>query len=179
MRGLILVLALAFSGTVALADIGWNTARMTPGSVMVLKDSDGVERMHVARGHVQGLKRFDTYAGRGAGATYLGSYLTTATGDVVRQIEFDGVVTQFAPHRCNRTLGECRYTITHADGFVENRVRVTRATADGLVWQEHGLDGLMAEGAIELDADGVAKGGWRKQKSGKKVRTKRVMIALK
>lgn len=179
MRTLILALSFALSASVAAADISWRADRMAPGSVMVMKDSAG-EITHVKRGMERGEHLFDTFAGRGANAAYIGSYRVNERGEVTATIAADGAVTTYSPHRCTRTLGKCQFTVTHADGFVEPRSRVTRPTRTGFEYQEFGLDGLIAEGGLELDQIGAAKKGWSKQRGqGRKTRTKRVLIALK
>ncbi|MDA7423509.1 hypothetical protein [Thalassococcus lentus] len=179
MRFLILALSLAFSASVAAADISWKADRMAAGSVMVMKDSAGAIT-HVKRGQSGDLHVFDTFNGQGRNAAYIGSYHTNARGEVTALIAADGAVTRFAPHRCTRTVGKCSYTVIHSDGFQEQRTRITEETRNGLRYQEFGLDGLIAEGALELDEIGAAKSGWKKQRGqGRKVRSKRVLIALK
>lgn len=179
MRILILSLLVAFAASHASADITWNAGRMGPGSMLVMQDAEGAVT-HVKRGTQNGLHVFDTYAGTDRTARYIGSYTVTGRGEVTATIAADGAVTSYAPHRCTRTLGTCRFVVTHPDGFVEPRTRVTEATATGLRYREYGLDGLIAEGALDLDGMGVAKKGWRKDgKDKRKVRTKRVRIALK
>lgn len=179
MRFLILALSLAFSASVAAADIGLKADRMAAGSVMVMKDSAGAIT-HVKRGQSGDLHVFDTFDGQGRNAAFIGSYHTNARGEITAMIAADGAVTRFAPHRCTRTVGKCSFTIIHADGFQEQRSRVTQETRNGLRYQEFGLDGLIAEGALELDHMGVVKNGWKKKRGqGRKVRSKRVLIALK
>ncbi len=179
MRILILALTVAFSASHAAADISWQADRMAPGSIMVMEDSQG-RLTHVKRGTEAGQHVFDLFDGEGRAARYVGSYTVNGRGDVTSTVAADGAVTRFTPHRCSRTPGKCQFTITHADGFVEPRTRVTRPTASGLAWQEYGLDGLIAEGALELDRIGAAKKGWKKDRRGKgKTRTRRVMIALR
>ncbi len=179
MRILILALSLAFSASAAAADISWHADRMAPGSVMVMKDDAGAVT-HVKRGTERGQHVFDTFAGQGRGATFTGSYTVNAQGNVTTTIAPDGAVTRYRPHRCNRTPGRCAYVMIHADGFKEPRTRVTSATRSGLTYEEYGLDGLMAQGALELDRLGAAKSGWMKRaQDRRKLRTTRVMIALK
>ena len=179
MRILIVALVLAFQTSLAAADIALRADRMAPGSMMIMQDSQGLVT-HVKRGVEAGQHVFDTFAGKGASAVYIGSYTTNDRGDVTAMIASDGAVTRFAPHRCNRTPGRCDFTITHVDGFKEPRTRVTEATANGLRYQEYGLNGLVAEGALDLDGNGLARKGWKKEKSdSRKTRTKRVLIALK
>ena len=179
MRFLMLALTLAFSASFVSADVTWRAGDMDNGTVMVMQDNRGTHVTHVKRGSVETGFLFDVYGGKGAGPR-LGSYVVNARGDVLKTIAADGAVTTYAPHRCNRTMGTCSYTMTHADGFVEKRTRVTEETAQGLRYREYGLDGLMTEGGLELDAMGAAKGSWRKDRREKrKVRTKRIMIALR
>ncbi|EBA08458.1 hypothetical protein [Sagittula stellata] len=180
MRALTIALALFFMANPAHADIGWKVDRFGPGSVMVMKDRSGATT-HVSRGTDGNLHVFDVYDGRGASAEFVGRYKTTARGDVVETVAFDGAVTRFVPNRCNRTEGTCRFTVIHPDGFAEPRTRVTRATRGGLRYQEFGLDGLIAEGVLTLDGNGAAKGGWTADAPNeeRKLRTKRVLVALK
>lgn len=145
---------------------------------MVMKDRTGV-LSHVKRGTSGDTHMFDIFAGQGRDAEYLGGYKVNARGEVIQTTAFDGAVTRYAPHRCSRTLGKCTFTVTHVDGFVEQRTRVTEATADGLRYREYGADGLMSEGALQLDQIGAAKSGWRKGPGKRKTRSRRVMIALK
>ena len=180
MRALTLVLALFFTANTVHADIAWQVDRFGPGSVMVMKDRSGA-MTHVARGTEGNLHVFDVYDGTGGSADFVGRYKTTARGDVVETVAFDGAVTRFVPNRCNRTEGTCRFTMIHPDGFAEPRTRVTRATRAGLRYQEFGLDGLMAEGALELDGNGAAKAGWTTDAPNeeRKLRVRRVLVALK
>ncbi len=179
MRALLIALGLIFSATLATADISWKLDRFGAGSVMVLKDRSGA-LTHVKRGTTTDAHIFDVYAGATTSGAYLGMYETNARGDVTATVAVDGAVTRFVPHRCSRTLGTCQFTVIHSDGFQEPRSRVTRATRNGLRYQEFGLDGLMSEGEIKLDANGASKGGWKKNpETGKsKVRTRRIMIAM-
>ena len=180
MRALLIALALTFTASLAQADIDWKVERFGAGSQLVLADRTGA-LTHVKRGTDGALHIFDVYAGQGAAATFVGSYKTTARGDVVETIAFDGAKTRFVPHRCNRTLGDCQFTMIHPDGYAEPRSRVTKAIRGGFGYREYGLDGLIAEGQLKLDANGATKGGWKKDKpkEERKTRIKRVLIALK
>ncbi len=178
MRFLMLALTLAFSASSVSADIAWRAGEMADGTTMVMQDNRGTHVTHVKRGAAPGGFLFDVYGGKGVGP-HLGSYVVNARGDILKTIAADGAETTFAPHRCNRTLGTCSYTMTHADGYVETRSRVTEATAKGLRYREYGLDGLMSEGSLELDHFGAAISGWRNgQHDQRKIRTKRILIAL-
>lgn len=180
MRAIFAALALVFMASLAQADIAWKVDRMGAGSMLVMKDRAGA-LTHIKRGTEGALHVFDVYAGQGARAQFAGSYKTNAKGDVVETIAFDGAVTRFVPHRCNRTVGECKFTMVHPDGFQEPRVRVTHAIRGGLEYREYGLDGLMTEGQMMVDKDGTAKDGWQRddKKDEQKQRTKRVLLALK
>ncbi|WP_299921760.1 hypothetical protein [uncultured Pelagimonas sp.] len=182
MRKLIIALAFSLSATftasVATADITWRAGDMGVGSVMVMKDRTGA-MTHVKRASLGGRHVFDLFAGQGKGAEFLGSYKVNDRGEVTETVAIDGAVTTYAPHRCNRSLGKCQFTVTHSDGYVETRTRVTEATRGGLRYWEYGADGLMAEGAMQLDQLGAAKSGWKKGRSKRKTRTRRIMIALK
>ncbi|MBO9464028.1 hypothetical protein TRP8649_00462 [Pelagimonas phthalicica] len=175
---LTLTLISTFATTSATADISWRAGEMGNGSVMVMKDRSGA-MTHVKRGSAGGVHLFDLYAGQGSAAEFLGSYKVNARGEVTETMAIDGAVTRYTPHRCNRTLGKCQFTVTHADGYVEQRTRVTEAVRGGLRYWEYGADGLMAEGAMQLDQLGASKGGWKKGRSKRKTRTRRIMIALK
>lgn len=178
MRTLITALVLSFISSMAFADIAWRAGDMGLGSVMVMKDRTGV-MTHVKRGSNGDRHEFDLFAGQGQNAEFLGSYKVNGRGEVTETVAIDGAVTTYAPHRCTRTLGKCQFTVTHADGYVENRTRVTEATRGGLRYWEYGADGLMSEGAMQLDQLGAAKSGWKKGRSKRKTRTRRVLIALK
>ncbi|MCR8548800.1 hypothetical protein M4578_13260 [Salipiger sp. P9] len=180
MRAQILALLAGLTATPLPAEIAWQTARMAPGSLMVMEEEGGRFLSHVARGRDAGLFRFDTYEGKGETLVYVGSYFTNDRGETVRGVSAEGQVTRYVPYRCARTLGMCSYVIVHSDGFRESRERVTQETALGLAWKEWGLDGLVATGALELDRFGVARKGWRKDhRSGKKTRSRRILIALR
>lgn len=179
MRAQIAALALIFMAPMAQADIAWKVDRFGTGSTMVMADRAG-DLTHVKRGTEGALHVFDVYAGQGRHGGFAGSYKTNAQGDVVEATAFDGAVTRFVPHRCNRTVGECHFTMVHPDGFKENRVRVTQETKGGLQYREYGLDGLIAEGALQLDANGASKGGWQRKKNAdeKKQKHRRVLLAM-
>lgn len=189
MRTLLIALALTFSASLVQADVGtssassdiaWKVAGMGAGSTLVMKDRAGV-LTHIKRGTEGALHVFDVYAGEGARAEFAGSYKTNAKGDVVQSVAFDGAVTQFIPNRCNRTVGECHFTMVHPDGFREQRVRVTHAIRGGLEYKEYGLGGLLTEGQLIVDKTGTAKDGWQRDdtKDEQKQRTRRVLLALK
>ncbi|EPX82799.1 hypothetical protein [Salipiger mucosus] len=178
-RVAVLLAALAVAGA-ARADIAWQTMRMAPGSLMVIEDEDGGVVSHVARGREGGLFRFDTYEGREARVVFAGSYYTTQRGEVVREVSAGGAVTRFEPFRCARTAGVCDYVILHPEGFRELRRRVTLETPGGLAWKEWGLDGRIATGALELDRIGAALSGWRRDhRSGRRIRSRRILMALR
>ncbi|MDU8910729.1 hypothetical protein [Aestuariicoccus sp. MJ-SS9] len=179
MRALLLAALTTLIATASTADIAWKADRIAPGSVMVL-DSDGDVFTHVRRASDTGLFRFDAYAGHGKAADYVGSYLTNARGEIVRQIDADGKVTSYAPHRCQRSVGKCSYTITHADGFQEARTRVTRDTGGVLEYREYGLDGLIGSGRLTLDAMGTTLSGWRKDhQTGQTTRIRQIAAAYR
>ncbi|CUH79864.1 hypothetical protein [Tropicibacter naphthalenivorans] len=178
MRHIMIALALIFSATLAQADITWKVDRLGAGSVMVMKDRVAA-MSHVKRGSRNGLHMFDVFEGQGQNAIFLGSYKVTAQGNVVEKITADGAVTRFAPHNCARVLGKCTFTVTHADGFREQKTRITEATRTGLRYAEYGVNGLETEGALGLDTFGAAKAGWVQTAGKKKRKSKRVMIALK
>lgn len=180
MRGLLAALCWIFLGTVAHADIAWQLDRFGAGSMLVMKDRSGAIA-HVKRGTEGTMHVFDVYKGQGPTAAFVGRYKTTPRGDVVETVAADGAVTRFVPHRCNRTLGTCSYTMVHPDGFTEPRQRVTEATRSGLRYRDYGLDGLMAEGTQDLDDTGTPKGGVQdKRPSGEgKTRTRRILLAMK
>ncbi|MFW2589637.1 hypothetical protein [Sagittula sp. SSi028] len=180
MRARIIALGLTFMASMAQADIAWNVDRIGAGSTMVMSDRAG-ELTHVKRGTQGALHVFDVFAGQGGAGGFAGSYKTNARGDVVETVAFDGAVTRFVPHRCNRTVGQCNFTVVHPDGFTEPRTRVTTEVNGGLQYREYGLDGLMTEGALHLDANGTSKGGWQRQKNAdeKKRRHRRIVLALK
>lgn len=177
MRLIVTALALVFMASFANAEISWQVGRFGPGTELVMKNR-AETFTHIKRGAQSGVHTFDVF---GAGQDYLGSYQTNDRGDILRSMAFDGAITQFVPSRCNRTVGECRFTVIHPDGFQEPRTRVTVETRDGLHYREYGLDGLMAEGELDLDKDGTPEGGWIKDKLKDKTRTtfKRVLIAMK
>jgi hypothetical protein len=178
MRSILVAFALSVSASAGVADISWHADQMGVGSVMIMQDWAGVTT-HVKRGEPPEGHAFDMFSGEGRNSTFLGSYTTNAQGEVMKTVAADGAVTRYAPHRCTRTLGECSFTVTHADGFVEPRTRVTRAVRGGLQYQEFGLDGLMVEGGLKLDQIGAATEAWHQEAGRKKRRTKRILIALK
>ena len=166
---------LAATVSTASADIQWKTGAIAPGSTVTLKNSDGRVFTHMRMQDEDGMTRFDTFAGRDTGAPFAGSFLTNRRGEITRMVSASGEVTSFSPHRCMRTLGECHYTITYADGFRENRIRVTEATANGLKYREFGTQGLMTSGVLALDSVGTSAGGWSKDhQTGRKTRVTRV-----
>lgn len=172
--------ALPVTSQTAQADIAWQADRIAPGSVLVLESDNGAVFTHMKRGTERGQIRFDTFAGDSVAGVYVGSYLTTPQGEITRTIGVDGEVTRYEPHRCMRTLGECRYTIVHADGSREGRVRVTQKTAQGLAWREFARGGLVQTGAQALDEMGSTKGGWRENaQTGQRVETRRIMAAYR
>lgn len=178
MRSVLIACALSLSATAGVADISWHADQMGVGSVMVMKDRSGVVT-HIKRDARAGEHAFDMFRGEGRDAAFLGSYTTNARGEVTRTVASDGAVTLYSPHRCTRTLGECSFQVTHADGFVEPRTRVTRAVRNGLQYQEFSLNGLVAEGGLKLDQIGAASEAWHQDAGRKKRRTKRVLFALK
>ncbi|WP_303435993.1 hypothetical protein [Salipiger sp. 1_MG-2023] len=179
MRAILLSAILTLASAPLHADIAFQAARMTPGSLMVIEDGHGAFQSHVARGQQDGLFRFDTYESKGKRPVFLGSYYTNDRGEVVREVTAEGLITRFEPYRCARTMGRCAYVIIHSDGFREIRQRVTRETALGLAWKEWGLDGLVSTGALELDQLGAAMKGWaRDHQSGVKTRSRRILLAL-
>jgi hypothetical protein len=164
----------------ATADISWKADRIAPGSVLVLESDDGAVFTHMKRGAEGGEIRFDTFAGESVAGRYVGSYLTTSSGEITKTISATGAVTQFLPHRCMRTVGECRYTIVQADGSREGRVRVTRETTDGLAWQEYAAGQLVQTGALALDEMGSTKAGWSENaQSGKRTKTRRLLVSYR
>lgn len=179
MRALFLAALTTLIATASTADIAWKADRIAPGSVMVL-DSDGDVFTHVRRAKEAELIRFDAYAGTGKTADYVGSYLTNDRGEVVRQIDADGKVTSYAPHRCQRSVGECSFTVTHDDGFQEPRKRVTVDRGGMLEYHEYGLDGLMASGRMTLDKMGTTLSGWSKDhQTGQTTRIRQIAAAYR
>lgn len=178
MRTLMLALAMIFTANFATADITWKVDRLSTGAVMVMQGDQGT-LTHVKRGDAQGLHVFEVFDGNGPTATFIGSYSVNERGEVIQTVAVDGAVTRFAPHRCSRTVGTCRFVMTHADGFVEPRTRVTEQTKHGLAYKEYGLNGLIAEGALKLDTMGGAISSW-KRTAGEawKVKSKRVALAM-
>lgn len=155
-----LVAATATASFAVTKDIAWKTDRMAPGSSLVLRNDDGTVFTHLRRHADDGEVRFDTFAGNGPRAQFIGTYFTNDRGEVTRTLSKDGELTLFTPHRCMRTVGECRYTITHSDGVKENRVRITQATSKGLKFKEYGRHGLMHSGEQTLDRMGSNMAGW-------------------
>lgn len=169
-------LLLATMGTAAQADIAWDLDSFGAGSVMVMESRQGA-LTHVSRGMSGGRHVFDVYdAGQ-----RVGLYRTDARGGLVESVAFDGAVTQFTPSRCNRTLGACRYVVTHPDGLQEARLRVTEQTRDGLRYRVYGSDGLLREGGLTLDAHGAAKRSWTRDAlgDGRKQSARRVALSLR
>jgi hypothetical protein len=178
MRNMMIAFVLAVAGTQSAADIAWNVKELTTGSVMVMQDRLGATA-HVKRDSYDDLHQFDVFAGTGADAAYLGSYKVNNRGDIVETAAIDGAVTRYAPHRCNRSVGTCHFTVIHSDGFREARSRVTEETRKGLRYWEYGLDGLMTEGALTLDANGTAQNGWKRAAGQPKLKSRRVSLALR
>ncbi|KAA8614120.1 hypothetical protein [Salipiger aestuarii] len=179
MRAFFLSAILTLASVPLHADIAWKTARMAPGSLMVMEDGHGAYQSHVARGQTNELFQFETYESKGNTPVFLGSYYTNDRGEVVRDVTADGRITRYEPHRCARTMGRCAYVIVHFNGFREARQRVTRETALGLAWKEWGLGGLVSTGALELDQLGAAMKGWaRDHLSGEKTQSRRILMAL-
>ncbi|WP_353473607.1 hypothetical protein PVT71_06085 [Salipiger sp. H15] len=161
------------------ADIAMETARFSPGSLLVMEDDQGHVVSHLARGEVQGLYRFDLYDGATGDALYAGRYYTDARGEVLLSVSAQGDVTRFEPFSCTRTLGECEYEIVHADGSRELRIRETSKTDAGLSWKEWGLGGLLATGGTRLDEIGAPRESWRHDlQNGDRSRVHRVSLAL-
>jgi len=179
MRALLIALAMSLSATGSVADIAWKVDRFVAGSTMVMKGRSGA-LTHVKRSAQNGVHVFDVHAGTTPQGAFIGRYVTNNRGEVVQTVSADGAVTRFVPHRCSRTVGTCQFTMIHPDGYREVRSRVTEATRGGLRYQEFGLDGLMSEGALRLDANGASTGGWTRNNSGgqAKTRTRRMSIAM-
>lgn len=175
-----LVASTAATATAKGSDIAWKIDRMAPGSTLVLRNDDGTVYTHMRRNAQEGEVQFDTFAGSGPAAAYIGSYFTNERGEVKRTISVDGEMTTFTPHKCMRTVGECRYTITHADGSRENRVRITEVTRRGLKFKEYGVHGLMRSGAQTLDRMGSNTAGWVKDHfTGQETKVKLVRAAYR
>ena len=162
------------------ADIAWQTDHIGAGSVLVLESDDGAVFTHMKCGMQRGLAVFDTFAGESVAGTYVGSYLTTPRGEITQAISATGAVTEYHPHRCMRTLGDCRYTVVHPDGTREARRRVTVETSEGLAFEEFAGGVLVQRGALALDALGSAREGWNEvARTGRKTKTRRVMVAYR
>ncbi|MCT4370308.1 hypothetical protein CLG85_008220 [Yangia mangrovi] len=162
------------------ADIAMETARLAPGTLLVMQDEQGHVVSHLARGEVEGLYRFDLYDGATGDAPYAGRYYTDARGEVLLSVTAQGNVTRFEPYSCARTLGECAYDIIHADGMRETRLRETRETDGGLTWTEWGHEGPVATGGTTLDDIGAPRESWRRDlRSGDRSRVLRISLALK
>ena len=166
MRARVAAILAVLNATPLSADIGWQTARMAPGSLMLMEDERGEGLSHAARGRTAGFFRFDTYEGKGDAPVYAGSYGTNDRGEGVRSVSADGGITRCESHRCARPLGASSHVIARSDGFRETRKRATRETAPGSAWKEWGLGGLVATGAPEPDRFGAARTGWRKDHAG-------------
>lgn len=176
MRKTLTTFALMLAAAPAFAEITWNVAALDTGAMRIMKDRVGATT-HIKRGEINGLHSFDVFEGKGAAAVKMGQYQVTETGNLVAMIAVDGAETRFAPHRCSRTLGTCQFTVTHPGGFSEPRTRVTKQTSNGLRYWEYGMDGLLVEGALTLDENGTAIGGWQKENGKPKRRIKKLTVA--
>ena len=162
------------------ADIAMETARLAPGSLLVMQDDQGHVVSHLARGEVEGLYRFDLFDGATGDALYAGRYYTDTRGEVLLSVTAQGNVTRFEPYSCARTLGACEYDIVHVDGLRETRQRETRETEGGLAWAEWDRKGPVAIGGTTLDDLGAPRESWRRDlRSGDRSRVSRISLALK
>ncbi|WP_166417377.1 hypothetical protein [Cochlodiniinecator piscidefendens] len=141
--------------------IRWQSELQEPGSYVSIHQSGIGLIHHVFRGRDGNAHRVESYRGPAPeGIPEFTTYLDQH-GNYVRWGNAEGIQAEYQPHNCVRTLGECRFTKTTANGEVSDWVRRTIATSDGYSYQ------LLREGDTEptysghavLDARGVAGSG--------------------
>ncbi|MBO29298.1 MAG: hypothetical protein CML61_11190 [Rhodobacteraceae bacterium] len=166
-RGLIALVLICWGGMAGAvepgqgeSDIAMQMAKIGIGSVVTIANSAGEVFTHVHEGRHDGLWELRSFAGRTRTGESLGSLFLDDRGQIVRQVDSDGAVTRFEPHRCMRTVGECTYTRIAPDGTREQRRRITTPIPGGFTYVIEGPGGLRLEGMAKLDRMGWIKRGW-------------------
>lgn len=140
--------------------IRWKPESLKPGDYTSINQSQGGLIHHVFRGKSGRYYVLDSYRGASPSGQPVFSTYLDKDGNQVRWIRQDGFELKYSPHDCTRTLGRCSYTQTGSDGKKEVRLRVTKATKNGLKFDEFTSDGKrLFGGKIDLDARGTAGNG--------------------
>lgn len=162
------VAALLFSLTTVQAQaIRWKPEMLMPGDFVVLEQSQGPLLHHVFRGRSGNTFILETFHGPNAnGQPNTITYLDR-NGNRLRVVGSDGSSVTYDPHDCARTLGQCRFTKTDADGMTKEHLRRTQQRKHGFSFTLYDAGtALLQEGAFNLSSRGFAVNGWIKDTAG-------------
>lgn len=165
-----LVAVILQAAAVDAQDISIKMQEITRGSTVTIRNSDGKVYTHQHLGKIRGVYAFRTFSGRRAKGHPLGTYFTNVRGELMRAEDRNGAVTKWEPHKCMRTLGQCRYTRILPDGTRQKRTRITEATEDGFryaIYEDSGE--LVLSGWAKIDQFGWSVRGAYKPNGGKRI----------
>lgn len=169
----LLVAILAHTTAANAQDISFKMKEIAKGSTVTIRNSDGKIFTHQHLGKINNTYAYKTFSGRQASGDPLGTYFANERGELTRSEDRNGAVTRWKPHRCMRTLGQCRYTRILPDGSRQKRIRVTEATKDGFKYAIYENSGeLVLSGWAKIDKFGWSKQGAYKTVGGKTVSLK-------
>ena len=147
-------IGLALASAATAQDISFKMSEIAAGSTVTIRNSDGKTFTHQHLGKTGRHYSYRTFEGASPAGTPIITWFTNARGELVRQVQ-NGQVRRWSPHRCMRTLGQCKYTETRPDGTRIKRVRVTEATKNGFKYGVYTTSGeLVLSGWAEIDAKG-------------------------
>lgn len=156
----LLAALLVVATSAAAQDIRWKPETLRKGDYTTIDQSmDGLIH-HVFRGKAGRYYLMESYRGaQPSGSPEFSTYLDK-DGNQVRWVHESGFEIRYKPHDCTRTLGRCQYTQRDSNGAQETRLRITKATRNGIKFDEYGADGKrLFGGQVALDNRGNAGNG--------------------